>query len=169
MRRLTATGALPALATLAALALFTGCAGRTADTACGGEATYADIAVAEGIGLCSTASEAEHGTIDLLVQGGNDGSQPAGLVVDYPIEGSVIPPEIAPPTFLWHDDADGADAWLLDAAFADGSARLSVLVPGEPAPKGEIDPQCISKTNKIYEPTPYQASAISWKPSAEVW
>ena len=28
-----------------------------------------------------------------------------GLVVDYPLDGSVFPPEFVPPTFVWHDEA----------------------------------------------------------------
>ena len=46
---------------------------------------------------------------------------------------------------------------------------LRQLVPGEPPPKGEIDPRCLGETNEIYVPTAYQASARSWRPAAGDW
>jgi tetratricopeptide (TPR) repeat protein len=44
-----------------------------------------------------------------------------------------------------------------------------VLSPGSLPPVGEIDPRCVTKTNEIYRPTPYQASARSWTPGDELW
>jgi hypothetical protein len=41
------------------------------------------------------------------------------VAVDYPEEGSVFPPEIAAPTFLWRDAAENARAWLIEVTFAD--------------------------------------------------
>ncbi len=71
------------------------------------------------------------------------------------------------PTFLWHDAAAKADRWLVE--IAGEPDRLFVLVLGVPPPQGEIDPMALSSTNEVYEPTPYQASAKSWKPSPRVW
>ena len=48
----------------------------------------------------------------------------AALAIDYPRTGSIFPPEITPPTFLWHDGAEPADRWRIDVSFADGSAPL---------------------------------------------
>ena len=47
------------------------------------------------------------------------------VTIDYPEEGSIFPPEIAAPTFLWRDAADKARAWLIEVTFADGAARHS--------------------------------------------
>ena len=33
---------------------------------------------------------------------------PRPITVDYPEEGSIFPPEITPPTFLWHDGSAAA-------------------------------------------------------------
>jgi tetratricopeptide (TPR) repeat protein len=71
------------------------------------------------------------------------------------------------PTFLWHDAAAKADRWLVE--ITGEPDRLFVLVLGVPPPQGEIDPMALSSTNEVYEPTPYQASAKSWKPSPQVW
>jgi tetratricopeptide (TPR) repeat protein len=93
----------------------------------------------------------------------------AGLVVDYPLDGSVFPPEFVPPTFLWHDLNEEAESWQVDIAFADGEPGLSIRVPGGPPPKGRIDPETIRENNEIYEGTEYQRSAESWTPPEEVW
>ena len=31
-------------------------------------------------------------------------ADPAAITVDYPANGSIFPPEITPPTFIWHDE-----------------------------------------------------------------
>ncbi|NQU10876.1 tetratricopeptide repeat protein [bacterium] len=91
----------------------------------------------------------------------------AALTIDYPRDESVFPPEIVPPTFLWHDPAEACDTWLVDVAVDGG--HLYALAAGPAPPPGEIDPRCISPNNEIYQPTPYQASARSWTPAADVW
>jgi len=88
--------------------------------------------------------------------------------VDYPHGGSIFPPEIVPPTFLWHDTSF-ADAWFVEVTFADGGAPLRALVRGPSPPLGEIDPTALSKTNEIYRGTPDQQSARSWEVSAPLW
>jgi tetratricopeptide (TPR) repeat protein len=93
----------------------------------------------------------------------------ASITVDYPLEDSVFPPEITPPTFLWRDAARSATHWRIDISFADGSARLRTESAGEPLPIGEIDQRCVSVTNQLPSFTPEQAAAHTWIPSAQVW
>ncbi len=45
----------------------------------------------------------------------------AAIAVEYPLQGSVFPPEFPPPTFLFRDES-GADAWVVEILLA-GSAR----------------------------------------------
>ncbi len=54
----------------------------------------------------------------------------AAITVDYPDDGSLFPPEITPPTFLWRDVSPSASAWTIDVAFTDGAAtaRMRALV-----------------------------------------
>jgi len=92
-----------------------------------------------------------------------------GLVIDYPRDGSVFPPEFVPPTFLWHDDTPGARHWRIEFAFADGGEKLSRTAEGTPPPPGEIDPQAIGVNNEVYKGTEYQRSARAWTPDAETW
>jgi len=92
------------------------------------------------------------------------------LVVDYPHEGSLFPPEFVAPTFLWHDPVETADTWLVYVRFpVHQNTELEILVPGPPPPQGAVDPDAFGETNAPYEPTPYQASARSWTPSDTVW
>ncbi|MGO9108275.1 MAG: tetratricopeptide repeat protein [Thermoguttaceae bacterium] len=91
------------------------------------------------------------------------------ITVDYPEEGSIFPPEIAAPTFLWHDASEAAVAWRVDVTFSDGSPTLHLPVRGEPPRVGEIDPRCIAATNELPKLTPQEASARSWTPDTETW
>ena len=129
-----------------------------------------DVVMAAGFDLPSTASDGERGLIAALQAQQGDKVAPAAIRVDYPQEGAIVPPDFAAPTFLWHDAAGSADAWLVTITLAgDAGARLDVLVPGEAPPAGPIDTRCISEHNEIYKPTPYQASAHSWRPDPSLW
>jgi tetratricopeptide (TPR) repeat protein len=97
------------------------------------------------------------------------GNQPARISIDYPLNGSVFPPDMAAPTFLWRDPAAAADSWQIDIAFASGSAPMHLESKGEHMQVGEIDKRCISNTNKLPELTPEQAAAHTWKPDAATW
>jgi len=97
------------------------------------------------------------------------GSAPAPAKIDYPLDGSIFPPDFAAPTFLWHDGGARADRWRAEWTFVGGAPPLDTPVDAGPPPKGEIDPRCVSVTNALYRPTPYQASALAWRPSNETW
>src|SRR5450759_2001197 len=40
----------------------------------------------------------------------------AAITVDYPEEGTLFPPEITPPTFLWRDSSGTAAMWRIRIA-----------------------------------------------------
>ena len=90
------------------------------------------------------------------------------IVMDYPAAGSIFPPEITPPTFLWRD-ASNAAVWRLDVSFTDGAAPVQAKSAGEHLRIGEIDPRCISENNQLPKLTPEQAAARSWMPDAATW
>jgi tetratricopeptide (TPR) repeat protein len=98
-----------------------------------------------------------------------DAPPPAAVTIDYPADESIFPPEISPPTFLWHDAAGVAVRWQIDVAFADGSAALRAESSGEPPRIGEIDPRCVAETNQPPRLTPYEAAARTWTPDGETW
>jgi len=91
------------------------------------------------------------------------------ITIDYPLNGSVFPPDMVAPTFLWRDPAANAESWQIDVSFANGSAAIRTTSKGERMQLGAIDPRCISNTNKLPELTPEQAAAHTWKPDAATW
>jgi len=93
----------------------------------------------------------------------------ARITIDYPEDGSIFPPEITPPTFIWHDPSPHVAAWGIDVAFTDGSTEIHLKAPGERMRIGEIDPRCVANTNKLPELTPQQASARTWTPDDATW
>ena len=142
--------------------------------ACGGDDPAAPPA---------TAPNAEHPLLGTLPEAGPDagtayaekilavaGAEPpkAGLTVDYPLDESIFPPEFVAPTFRWHDEAEGADTWLVSVDSGSGEPIL-VLVPGDPPADPVYDMQAFGPTNEPYPGTDYQRSARTWTPSAPVW
>ena len=116
------------------------------------------------------AAIAAAGTLFLLP---GFGQQPlpghlAAITVDYPVDGSVFPPEITPPTFLWRDGAANAASWTVDIDFPH-HGRMHVKASGERMHIGEIDPEAVSSTNEPPKLTPEQAAARTWTPDAEMW
>ena len=93
----------------------------------------------------------------------------APIVIDYPADGSVFPPDMAAPTFLWRDPAAGAVSWQIDVSFADGSAAIHGAAKGERMHIGEIDPRCVAPTNQPPKLTPQQAADRTWTPDAATW
>jgi Flp pilus assembly protein TadD len=94
---------------------------------------------------------------------------PRKITVDYPLEGSVFPPEFPPPTFLFRDAGGKAAVWRIDVAFESGGPALHATAQGPPFAFGPIDPRCVSDSNEPPRPTPEQAAAHTWIPDAETW
>ncbi len=93
----------------------------------------------------------------------------AAITIDYPLDGSIFPPEITAPTFIWHDAANDTTYWRIDFAFADGTPEMHFQAAGERLAVGEIDPRCVSDTNELPMLTPELAAAHSWIPEASAW
>jgi len=47
----------------------------------------------------------------------------------YPLDGTLFPPELPPPTFRWQDAKSEADTWLISLQFQDEGRRLDFLSP----------------------------------------
>ena len=94
--------------------------------------------------------------------------QTARIVIDYPQEGSIFPPDFAPPTFLWRDSQEGGP-WNIEIAFADGAPAMRLTARGERMRIGEIDTRCVADSNQLPKLTPEQAAAHVWKPDAAAW
>ena len=48
------------------------------------------------------------------------------LTIGYPLDETVFPPEIVPPTFRWNDNS-GSDMWLISISFQDDEGGMNVL------------------------------------------
>ncbi len=89
------------------------------------------------------------------------------VIVDYPEEGSVFPPDIIPPTFLWRDANPAVTAWRIQVVFGEPGPHIGVWSRGEKLQLGEID----TTIRKFIPPTltPQEAADHTWKPDAKTW
>ena len=104
-----------------------------------------------------------------VAQRGEAARKPAAITVDYPLDGSVFPPDFPAPLVLWRDEASRATTWTVEATFADGGAPIRVQARGERMRVGPIDPRCVSSTNAPPALTAEQAAARTWRPDVETW
>jgi hypothetical protein len=95
-------------------------------------------------------------------------SSSATIVIDYPLDGSVFPPEITPPTFLWRDSNQTSKSWVVEVSFAGHSNAIRVDAPGEHMQVGEIDAQATTEED-VFQLTPEQAATRTWKPDTATW
>src|ERR1035438_9183742 len=61
------------------------------------------------------------------------------IIVEYPSEGSLFPPDIIAPTFQWRDAEPAATAWRIDITFADRTHSMQEWSQGEKMKLGELD------------------------------
>lgn len=88
------------------------------------------------------------------------------IVVDYPKEGSLFPPDIIAPLVQWRDDTVST-TWKIEVTFADQSHAIQAWSQGEKMQLGEQDTSL-----EGYVPptlTPEQAIAHTWRPDAKSW
>jgi len=89
------------------------------------------------------------------------------ISIDYPKDGSIFPPGITAPTFLWRDAA--GTSWSIEITFAGKAAPIRVLSSGERMKLGAIDPDCASATNELPKLTLRQAATWAWTPDPATW
>jgi WD40-like Beta Propeller Repeat len=98
-------------------------------------------------------------------QGSNPTLSP--ISIDYPEDGSIFPPGITPPTFLWRDAA--GTSWRIDISFADQAPTLHVFPKGDHLRVGAIDPDCVANPQDVPRLTPQQAASLTWTPDSNTW
>ena len=92
----------------------------------------------------------------------------ASISIDYPEEGSIFPPGITPPTFLFRDPV--ATSWRVKVSFADKAPALHAVIPhGERMKIGPIDPETVSDTNEPPKLNEQIAQSFTWIPDAATW
>jgi tetratricopeptide (TPR) repeat protein len=88
---------------------------------------------------------------------------PAAITIDYPANGTLFPPDIAPPTFQWRDADPAATVWRIEVAglrLKSNGARLRI---------GEIDERCAQAGAVAPALTPNEAAGHAWKPDTATW
>jgi hypothetical protein len=88
-----------------------------------------------------------------------------GITIDYPSEGSVFPPDFAPPAFVWRDATRGVTRWRIEVSFPDGAAPVRVRTAGPRLRVGPIDPDCVAGTNQ----PPRVPAGRTWSPTPALW
>ncbi|MBI5086226.1 MAG: tetratricopeptide repeat protein [Acidobacteria bacterium] len=95
--------------------------------------------------------------------------QPPPVVIDYPEDGSLFPPDFAAPTFLWRGPQTAPSLWTIEVTFADGGPPLRRTTEGPLLRIGEIDPRAVAESNRPPTLTPQQAATRTWKPNKSTW
>jgi tetratricopeptide (TPR) repeat protein len=91
----------------------------------------------------------------------------APIVIDFPEQGSIFPPEITPPTFLWRETAGGAIAWRVEVVFGERGSKVRESSKGEKPQIGEIDTTLVGYVPPTL--TPEQEAQHTWKPNSKLW
>jgi len=104
-----------------------------------------------------------------LAVGASTGPEAAAIAIEYPEDGSIFPPEITAPAFLWRDGGKSATYWRIEVSFGDGSPAVHANSTGEHLRMGGIDPDCVAATNEPPALTPRLAAAHSWTPDVATW
>lgn len=120
------------------------------------------ILAANSLLLVSERGQARNGESTLRASG------LALVSIDYPLDGSIFPPEITPPTFLWRDAGGSAKRWVIEVTFADHAPALHIESAGDPPKIGEIDPKA-GNGEDVAQSVLAHASTHTWTPDLETW
>ena len=103
----------------------------------------------------------------VLVKANGSQTAPAPILIDYPAQDSLFPPEMTAPTFLWRETGEGAVFWRVEVDFSDGTSPLHLTSRGDKMQVGEID----SSFTGFVPPelTAQQAASHTWKPDPRIW
>ncbi|HEX4007204.1 MAG TPA: hypothetical protein VHX60_13595 [Acidobacteriaceae bacterium] len=89
------------------------------------------------------------------------------ISIDYPEDGSIFPPGISPPTFLWRDAA--GSSWSVEVALSGKAAPMRAAVQAQHYRLGPLDPECELNPNDQPKLTPQQQATWTWTPSPPMW
>jgi tetratricopeptide (TPR) repeat protein len=87
------------------------------------------IGAAFAASVCSAAQASGPSAKDLVAAAAAQATARA-LKITYPLDGTLFPPEIVAPTFVWEDETQGVDRWFVVVRTGDGDvSRFSVDAP----------------------------------------
>jgi tetratricopeptide (TPR) repeat protein len=85
---------------------------------------------AVGIAAVALVVVSLHGTgpdPERVLKSLDQAAPPGRVLITYPLDGSLFPPEISAPTFRWKDEDPRSDLWLVSVESADGRGRINDL------------------------------------------
>ena len=85
------------------------------------------------LALLSTA------VVGSLLAAARPSAEPGSIVVDYPSQGSLFPPDLIPPLFQWRDSSATAMIWRIEVRFGERAPRVELWSAGEKMQIGELD------------------------------
>ena len=89
------------------------------------------------------------------------------ITVDSPVEGTIFPPDLAPPLFAWRDTNPAATVWRIEVAFGEHARHVQVWSAGEKMQIRPVDASLVGYVPPTL--TPQQAAAHTWRPDAKTW
>lgn len=89
------------------------------------------------------------------------------IIVDYPSQGSLFPPDIIAPLFQWRDSSAAAKVWRIEVRFGEQAPRIDLWSAGEKMQIGEVDNSLVGYVPPTL--TPEQAEAHTWRPDEKLW
>ena len=92
---------------------------------------------------------------------------PGTIIVDYPSQGSIFPPDIIPPLFQWRDSSPNAAVWRIEVRFGERAPHVDLWASGEKLQIGEVDSSLVGYVPPTL--TPEQAEAHTWRPDEKLW
>ncbi|MBF0433619.1 MAG: tetratricopeptide repeat protein, partial [Fibrobacteria bacterium] len=92
---------------------------------------------------------------------------PVPLIINYPFDKSLFPPDFTMPLFVWHDMVKTVDSWLVDVSFEGLTGHFLILTEALRV-KQNLDSACIRENNNIPEAA-YDLAARNWAPEPALW
>jgi len=91
-----------------------------------------------------------------------DDAEYNGLTIRYPLNETLFPPEIVPPTFHWEDANSTSDRWLITIEFLDNDERMN---PVRSSKRGENAGQKAKISNGMN----FLVRETQWTPESDQW
>ncbi|MFC1608194.1 tetratricopeptide repeat protein [Candidatus Latescibacterota bacterium] len=127
--------------------------------------TLDGVYTADNMGLSSSANKKTKKLIDEVLTTAHTIYYITPFSIDYPLDGSVFPPDLVAPTILRNDREDEVGAWLVDVTFEGSDGRLCVITASNPLSPPVIDQACIADYNEL----PKQKTSNNWTPEPALW
>ena len=83
--------------------------------------------LAVGSGLAFYTLRGKRDLRSAVIEAYRPGRKYEGIEILYPLDETLFPPEIVPPTFRWKDSVSRCDAWLIILEFSDGGEPMYFL------------------------------------------